>query len=57
MYQSQDGLIQLGIREDHEHFEALPLFMEVSMSWDRLQISDQAFLYGLSEQWAARDSA
>jgi len=57
MYQSRDGRIQLAFREDHEQIEALPLFMEVSMSWNRLQASDQAFLFSLAEDWAARDEA
>jgi hypothetical protein len=51
VYQSRDGMYQLTISSDHDEFETLPLFLEFSMSWDRLAIPDQAFLYVLAERW------
>lgn len=57
VYQSRDGMFQLTISPNHPHFEALPLFLDASLTWNRLGIADQAYLFGLADQWAMRDTA
>ncbi len=55
VYMSRDGMMQLAISSDHPHFEALPLFLDAQLTWDRLGLETQAYLYVLADRWAARD--